>query len=85
MQLGLDTTVEYLLQAPKITREVSSMVWTFLNAPPDGTVMLVWQPPSLQTRFASDGYVWGDVEKKYVQEYRGYVRTMIHTDISRSC
>ena len=43
-------------------------------APPDGSVMLTWQPLNyLGTNFASDGYVWADVEQAFSFEARGYV------------
>lgn len=73
-QVSLETVVEYLLQAPKITRELAAMSWMFLNAPADGSVMLVWQPLNqLGTQFASDGYVWADVEQAFSSEAKGYV------------
>lgn len=73
--VGIHTIVEYLTQAPKITKEVASMNWMFLDAPPDGTVLLVWQPlAQLGTRFATDGYIWADPEQSVSQEYQGYVR-----------
>ncbi|GMF78816.1 unnamed protein product [Aspergillus oryzae] len=69
-----DTVVEYLLGAPKIVREAQPMHWTFLDGPQDGTVMLTWQPLNhLGTNFASDGYVWADVEQAFTFEARGYV------------
>jgi hypothetical protein len=69
-----DTVVEYLLSAPKIVREAQPMHWTFLDGPQDGTVMLTWQPLNhLGTNFASDGYVWADVEQAFTFEARGYV------------
>lgn len=72
--LSIETTVDYLLQAAKIVREVSAVAWTFLETPQDGTVMLAWQPESrIGTRFASDGYIWADPEKTFIQAYRGYV------------
>ncbi|MCJ1313963.1 hypothetical protein MMC25_007643 [Agyrium rufum] len=72
---NIDTIVEYLLSAPKIAREVAAMNWRFLDAPQDGTVMLVWQPLNqLGIRSASDGYVWLDPEQAYNQEHKGYVR-----------
>jgi hypothetical protein len=50
------------------------MHWTFLEAPPDGTVMLTWQPLAhLGNNFASDGYVWADAEQAFTFEARGYV------------
>ncbi|KMU83556.1 hypothetical protein CIHG_01339 [Coccidioides immitis H538.4] len=75
--LTMETAVEYLLSAPKVVRELQPMHWMFLDAPPDGTVMLVWQPLNhLGTNFASDGYVWGDAEQVYTTESRGYTVEM---------
>ena len=71
----LSMVVEYLLQAPLIVRERAAMNWMFLDAPEDGTVMLVWQPLNqLGTQSASDGYVWADAEQAFSSEVRGYVR-----------
>jgi len=72
---SLDTLVSYLLEAPKIMRELSTVQWQFLDAPPDGTIFLTWQPTEyLQMNFASDGYVWSDVEQPFNSDVRGYVR-----------
>ncbi|KAA8644400.1 hypothetical protein EYZ11_002776 [Aspergillus tanneri] len=72
-----ETVVEYLLSAQKIVREAQPMHWTFLDGPQDGTVMLTWQPLNhLGTNFASDGYVWADVEQAFTFEARGYVLEM---------
>lgn len=72
--LPTDTVLEYLLSAPRMVRELHPMHWTFLDGPPDGTVMLTWQPLShLGANFASDGYVWADVEQAFTFESRGYV------------
>ncbi|EQL31527.1 hypothetical protein BDFG_06111 [Blastomyces dermatitidis ATCC 26199] len=71
--LSHDTAVEYLISAPKVVRELQTVHWMFLDGPPDGTVMLVWQPLNhLGTTFASDGYVWADAELLYSTEIRGY-------------
>lgn len=54
------------------------MHWMFLDGPPDGTVMLAWQPLNhLGTNFASDGFVWADVEQVYTTEVRGYVSDIL--------
>ncbi|KAL2854473.1 DUF1750-domain-containing protein [Aspergillus pseudoustus] len=75
--LPTETVVEYLLSAPKIVREAQPMHWTFLDGPQDGTVMLTWQPLNhLGTNFASDGYVWADVEQAFTFESRGYLVEM---------
>ncbi|KLJ06182.1 hypothetical protein EMPG_10395 [Blastomyces silverae] len=71
--LSHETAVEYLISAPKVVRELQTVHWMFLDGPPDGTVMLVWQPLNhLGTTFASDGYVWADAEQLYSTEIRGY-------------
>ncbi|EER41680.1 conserved hypothetical protein [Histoplasma capsulatum H143] len=71
--LSHETAVEYLISAPKVVRELQTMHWMFLDGPPDGTVILVWQPLNhLGTNFASDGYVWADAEQIYSTEIRGY-------------
>ncbi|OJD18994.1 hypothetical protein AJ78_01022 [Emergomyces pasteurianus Ep9510] len=71
--LSHETAVEYLISAPKVVRELQPVHWMFLDGPPDGTVMLVWQPLNhLGTNFASDGYVWADAEQVYSTEIRGY-------------
>ena len=65
--------VKYLLEAPRIVQNISTMTWmTLLEPPNDGTLMLVWQRPSM-TDFATDGYVWSDVEKAFSQAGNGYV------------
>jgi hypothetical protein len=69
-----DTLVSYLLEAPKVMREMSTVQWQFLDAPPDGSIFLTWQPMDyLQNNFASDGYVWADVEQPFNSDVRGYV------------
>lgn len=73
-QMSLDTVVSYLTEAPKIVHDLQPVVWKFLEAPPDGTVLLVWQPLDyLGANFASDGYVWGDAEHAFNSEHNGYV------------
>ncbi len=72
--VSIDTVVEYLLSAQRITRELAAMAWTYLDAPSDGSVLLVWQPlAQLGTNFASDGYVWADPETAFNSPVRGYV------------
>jgi hypothetical protein len=72
--ITLDTVVGYLTEAPKIVHDLQPVQWQFLDAPHDGSVFLVWQPLEyLDTNFASDGYVWADVEQAFSQEIRGYV------------
>ncbi|KXG50976.1 uncharacterized protein PGRI_065480 [Penicillium griseofulvum] len=71
-----ETAVEYLTSAPRIC-QTQPMHWTFLDGPPDGTVMLTWQPQNhLGNNFASDGYVWADQEQAFTFESRGYTVEM---------
>ncbi|KEF54383.1 uncharacterized protein A1O9_09549 [Exophiala aquamarina CBS 119918] len=74
---SLETIVGYLLEAPKIVRELQPMQWQFIDTPQDGTLLLAWQPIDyLQTNFSSDGYVWADVEASFKSEVRGYTLEM---------
>ncbi|KAJ5585515.1 uncharacterized protein N7459_005315 [Penicillium hispanicum] len=71
-----ETAVEYLTSAPRVCQQ-QPMHWTFLDGPVDGTVMLTWQPlQHLGNNFASDGYVWADVEQAFTIEARGYTVEM---------
>lgn len=71
---SLETIVGYLLEAPKIVRDLQPMQWQFLESPPDGSLMLTWQPlEHTGTLFASDGYIYGDPEQSFKSEVRGYV------------
>ncbi|KAJ5273369.1 hypothetical protein N7478_008494 [Penicillium angulare] len=71
-----ETAVEYLISAPRVCQS-KPVHWTFLDGPPDGTVMLTWQPLGhLGTNFASDGYVWADPEQAFSFESRGYTVEM---------
>lgn len=75
--MSLETVVGYLTEAQKIVRDLQPVQWQYLDAPQDGSLLLVWQPLQyLDTTFASDGYVWGDVEQAFSQECRGYVRSI---------
>ncbi|KAF2259453.1 DUF1750-domain-containing protein [Lojkania enalia] len=65
--------LEHLIKGPTIVKDTSSVAWTyFAIPPPDGTVLLTWQPPRLGNQFASDGLVWADAEMDYHMEIRGY-------------
>ena len=58
-------------------RDTSPVAWTYFASPPqDGTVILTWQPPRMQTHFASDGMVWADAETAYDMNVRGYVHIL---------
>ncbi|KZF24401.1 DUF1750-domain-containing protein [Xylona heveae TC161] len=76
--LSVETVVDYLLQAPKVVKDVAPMNWTFLDGPSDGSVLLVWQPFKLGTHFASDGYVWADAEQAFTSDVRGYTVEMYY-------
>lgn len=72
---SLETIVSYLIEAPKIMRDMAPVHWQYLDAPQDGALFLTWQPLEyLNTNFASDGYVWADAEQPFNSEVRGYVR-----------
>ncbi|KAH0841571.1 hypothetical protein AYO21_01191 [Fonsecaea monophora] len=74
---AVDTIVAYLLEAPKIVRDLQPMQWQFIDTPPDGTLILEWQPLEyLGTNYASDGFIWADVEHVYKSEVRGYTLEM---------
>ncbi|KAJ6122379.1 hypothetical protein N7512_004844 [Penicillium capsulatum] len=74
-----ETAVEYLASAPRVCQS-QPMHWTMLDGPADGTVILTWQPMAqLGNNFASDGYVWADVEQAFTFESRGYtVEMFVH-------
>ncbi|KLU84110.1 hypothetical protein MAPG_03155 [Magnaporthiopsis poae ATCC 64411] len=60
---------EWLLAAPRISRDVAPFSWTYLDTPPDGFVFCAWQPlQRLNTEFASDGYIWSGPEVAYCQD-----------------
>ena len=74
---SLETIVGYLLEAPKIVRDLQPVQWQFIEAPAEGTVLLVWQPLDyMGTNMASDGYVWGDAEQVAKSDVRGYTLEM---------
>ena len=76
---SLETIVGYLLEAPKIVRDLQPVQWQYLDAPPDGTVLLSWQPLEyMGTNYASDGYVWADAEQTFKSDVRGYTLEMFH-------
>ncbi|KAI9048242.1 hypothetical protein LZ554_008037 [Drepanopeziza brunnea f. sp. 'monogermtubi'] len=70
-QLHPDKVAEYLLGAPKITRDQAPFYWTYLDRPADGTVLLIWQSASLGPEFPSDGYVWNPGESPYAIDVPG--------------
>jgi Fungal domain of unknown function (DUF1750) len=70
---SLETIVSFLMEAPKIVGDLQPVQWQFLDAPPDGSVLLTWQPLAyLGNNFASDGYVWADAEQPFTSEVGGY-------------
>lgn len=76
---SLDSIVGYLADAPKVVRDLQPMQWQMLDAPQDGTLLLVWQPLEyLGTNAASDGYVYADQEQYFKSEVRGYVSCIRH-------
>lgn len=62
-----------------IVKTLAPMSWTYVNAPNDGTIWLEWLPHYKQGRLPSDGYVWGDPESSFRQDYGGYtIEGMVH-------
>jgi hypothetical protein len=77
--LALNVVFKYLIDAPQIVKTLAPMSWTYVNAPNDGTIWLEWLPSYKQNRLPSDGYVWGDPESVFRQEYGGYtIEGMVH-------
>ncbi|KAF1916189.1 hypothetical protein BDU57DRAFT_496527 [Ampelomyces quisqualis] len=72
--------LEYLIKGPQIVRDTSPVAWTYFSSPPpDGAVLLAFQPPRMQTHFASDGMVWADPEAAFDMNVRGYtLQVLIH-------
>lgn len=66
-----DKVAEWLLGAPKITRDQAPFHWTYLDRPADGTILLVWQSMALGHEFPSDGYVWAPQETAFQLEVNG--------------
>ncbi|KAK3724422.1 hypothetical protein LTR37_001046 [Vermiconidia calcicola] len=81
LSLNVEQAFRYLLDAPTIVKATAPMSWTYVQAPQDGTVWLEWiAPRNGEYRFPSDGYVWGDPEQTYRQEFGGYtVEMLVHT------
>ncbi|KAF2478092.1 DUF1750-domain-containing protein [Lindgomyces ingoldianus] len=79
-QLHHAQALEYLIRGPQIVNDTSPVAWTYFQVPPPrGTVLLTWQPPRMQTQYASDGIVWADPEMSYNTELRGYtLQILIH-------
>ncbi|KAH8727974.1 hypothetical protein GQ44DRAFT_757870 [Phaeosphaeriaceae sp. PMI808] len=74
------SALEHLIRGPQIVRDTAAVAWTyFTSPPPDGTVILTYQPPRMQTHFASDGMVWADPETAYDMNVRGYtLQVLVH-------
>lgn len=77
--LNLETAFKYLCDAPIIVKQTAPMSWTYVNAPSDGTIWLEWLSPTKNNRLPSDGYIYGDPESTYRQDYGGYtIEVMVH-------
>lgn len=62
-----------------IVKTHAPMSWTYVNAPNDGTIWLEWLPQYRHGRLPSDGYVWGDAETVFRQDFNGYtIEGMVH-------
>ncbi|KAK6423081.1 hypothetical protein LTR81_004338 [Elasticomyces elasticus] len=80
--LDLAQALIYLLDAPTIVKTIAPMSWTYVQAPPDGTLWLEWLPPTrMETQtFSSDGYIWADAESTFRHDYKGYtIEVLKHT------
>ena len=66
-----EKVAEWLLGAPKITRDQAPFYWTYLDRPADGTILLVWQSVAMGPDFPSDGYVWAPAETAFQLEVSG--------------
>lgn len=63
----------YLQDAPTIVKQVAPMTWQYVQAPQDGTLWLEWIAAEKNDQpFPSDGYVWGDPEHSFTQQFGGY-------------
>ena len=60
-----DKAAEWLFGAPKIASNTAPFYWTYLDRPAIGTILLVWQSPSLGIELPSDGYIWSPGEVRY--------------------
>ncbi|KAL8780002.1 MAG: hypothetical protein Q9203_001131 [Teloschistes exilis] len=75
--VSFDSIVDRLLAATAIVSDAKPMVWMFIDNPPDGMTMLLWQPlAKLGTEFASDGYIWADAEQAFSSQVKGYTVEM---------
>jgi hypothetical protein len=65
-------------------RDTAAVSWTYFNSPPpDGTLVLAYQPPRMGTHFASDGMVWADAEAAFDMNVRGYVCLLLNVSPPR--
>ncbi|ESZ94640.1 hypothetical protein SBOR_4987 [Sclerotinia borealis F-4128] len=80
-QLHPERVAEWLINAPKITRDQAPVYWTYLDRPVDGTVLLSWQTPTLGQDYPSDGYIWGPGETAFSLEVMGCTLEIYHCKI----
>ncbi|KAI5841828.1 hypothetical protein DFP73DRAFT_498600 [Morchella snyderi] len=66
-----DHLIDLLLKAPAVVQQYPFM-WTMIEPPAAGTLMLSWHPPQMGTGCASDGYVWADPENVHTVDVKGY-------------
>ncbi|KAK5628465.1 hypothetical protein RRF57_004180 [Xylaria bambusicola] len=59
----------WLMEAPKIARDMAPFFWTYLDKPTNGQILLTWQPlQQMGTHFASDGFIWPPQEVYFTHE-----------------
>ncbi|CAK4024521.1 Hypothetical predicted protein [Lecanosticta acicola] len=71
--LGIEQVYRYLCDAPTIVKQVAPMTWQYVQAPQDGTIWLEWIAQERNDQmYPSDGYIWGDPEQSFQQNFNGY-------------
>ncbi|KAL6710581.1 hypothetical protein ACN47E_008629 [Coniothyrium glycines] len=72
--------LDHLIKGPQIVRDTSPVSWNYFSTPPpDGSILLAWQPPRMGTHFASDGMIWADAEQAFDMNVRGYtLQVFVH-------
>ena len=71
--LEVDKVVQILLEAVQQSKTEKTVSWQVLRGPPNGSIFVAWQPPKLEKRFASDGYLYAGEERAFQTKVSGYV------------
>lgn len=70
--LPITTVLDILVKGPQIAQQ-SPFTWTMLDAPDEGTMLLVMIPPQMQNVQTTDGCVWLEAEVPTRIDERGFV------------